>query len=132
VNGFTDHLRTRLVSKSNYGAMADLHNSQITTATAKRFPACCVFTSLYLATASNSRDSSISRLYILSSHPSVQDSAELTLSLDYSILAQTTQKTLAFHCFGSTVSLPRIRRLATGMCLPSRCPEMAPAYRVTA
>jgi hypothetical protein len=35
-----------------------LHNSEITTAPAKPFPACCVFTSRSLATASNSRDSS--------------------------------------------------------------------------
>jgi hypothetical protein len=37
--------------------IADLHNSQITTAPAKPFPAFFVFTSHSLATASNSGDS---------------------------------------------------------------------------
>jgi hypothetical protein len=65
VNGFTDHLYTRLVSTSNYSATANLHNSQIITAPAKPFPACCVFTSLSLATASNSGDSSASRAHAI-------------------------------------------------------------------
>jgi hypothetical protein len=43
-----------------------LHNSQITTAPAKLSPACCVFTSRSLATASNSGDSSASRSQVLS------------------------------------------------------------------
>jgi hypothetical protein len=36
---FTDHLYTRIVSTSNYSATANLHSSQITTATAESFPA---------------------------------------------------------------------------------------------
>jgi hypothetical protein len=40
---FIAHLCTRLVSTSNYSATANLHNSQITTAPAKLFPAYCVF-----------------------------------------------------------------------------------------
>jgi hypothetical protein len=40
--------------KYNYSATANLHNSQMIRAHAKRFPACCVFTSRSLATASNS------------------------------------------------------------------------------
>jgi hypothetical protein len=44
VNGFTDHLYTQLVTTSNYSATGNLHNSQITTAPAKPFPDCCVFT----------------------------------------------------------------------------------------
>jgi hypothetical protein len=50
----------------NYSANADLHNSQITTAPAEPFPACYVFTSRSLATASNSGDSSASRAQVLS------------------------------------------------------------------
>jgi hypothetical protein len=57
-----DHLYTRLESTGYYSVIANLHNSQITTAPAKRFPVCCVFTSRVLATASNSGDSSASAL----------------------------------------------------------------------
>jgi hypothetical protein len=39
-------------------AIANFHDSQITTAPDKNFPACCVFTSRSLATASNRGDSS--------------------------------------------------------------------------
>jgi hypothetical protein len=52
---------TRLETTSNYSAVANLHNSQLTTAHAKSFSACYVFTSRSLATASNSGDSSASR-----------------------------------------------------------------------
>jgi hypothetical protein len=71
MNEFIDHLYTRLVS--NYSATANLLNSQITTAPAKSFPACCVFTSLSLETASNSGDSSASRAQVLSSQTPVQN-----------------------------------------------------------
>jgi hypothetical protein len=59
---FIDHSYTRLGTTSNYSTTANLHNSQITTALAKHFPACCVFTSPSLITASNSEDSSASAL----------------------------------------------------------------------
>jgi hypothetical protein len=59
--GFTDHLYTPLGTKSKHSAIADLHKSQITTAPAKCFPACCVFTSRSIAAASNSGHSSASR-----------------------------------------------------------------------
>jgi hypothetical protein len=42
------------------------------------FPACCVFTSRFLATASNSGDSSASRPGVWSSQPPVQNSSQLT------------------------------------------------------
>jgi hypothetical protein len=42
--GFIDHFYTRLGITSNYRATANLQNSEITTAPAKPFPACCVFT----------------------------------------------------------------------------------------
>jgi hypothetical protein len=61
-NGFIDHLYTRLGTARNYSAIANLYNSQIATAHAKPFPACSVFTSRSLATASNSGDSSASAL----------------------------------------------------------------------
>jgi hypothetical protein len=66
---FIDHLYTPLKTTSNYNAIANLHNSQITTAPAKPFPARRVFTSRYLQTASNSGDFSASRAQVLPSQP---------------------------------------------------------------
>jgi hypothetical protein len=56
---------------TTYSATANHLNSQITTATTKPFPACCVVISRSLKTASNSGDSSASRAQILSSHTPV-------------------------------------------------------------
>jgi hypothetical protein len=65
--GFIDHhLYTRLGTTSNYGAIANLHNSQIITAPAMSFPERCVFIGCFLATASKSGDSSASRSQDLS------------------------------------------------------------------
>jgi hypothetical protein len=52
--GFIDYLQ--VVPTSNYNAIANCHASQITTAHAKFFSVCCVFTSRFLVTASNSGD----------------------------------------------------------------------------
>jgi hypothetical protein len=60
--GFIDYLYTQLVSTSIYSPTLNLHTSKITTAPAKPFPACRVFTSRYPLTASNSGDSSASDL----------------------------------------------------------------------
>jgi hypothetical protein len=46
----THNLYTRLKTTSNYSAIANLHNLQITTAPTKPFPACFVLTSRSLAT----------------------------------------------------------------------------------
>jgi hypothetical protein len=73
--GIIDHLYTPLGTTSNYSAIANLHNLQITTAPLKLFPACCVFNSLSLATASNSGDSSVSR-----AHPAM-NSCQLSTQL---------------------------------------------------
>jgi hypothetical protein len=59
---FSDHLNTQLVITFNYSAIADLHTLQITTAHTKSFPACSVFTSSCLVTASNNGYSSASGL----------------------------------------------------------------------
>jgi hypothetical protein len=66
---FIDH--TRLETTRNYSTTANPHNSQITRASVKPFLAYCVFTSLFLATISNSGDSLASRAQVLSSQPSV-------------------------------------------------------------
>jgi hypothetical protein len=59
--GFISLIYSWLVTTSNYSATANLHTLLITTVPAKPFPACCVFTSRTLATASNSGHSSASR-----------------------------------------------------------------------
>jgi hypothetical protein len=74
VNAFIDHVYTPLGTTSNYSVTANLHNSQITTPTAKPFPACCAFISRVLATDLNSGDFSASRSQVLSSHLPVQNS----------------------------------------------------------
>jgi hypothetical protein len=56
VNGCDDHLFTQFLR--NYSATSNLHNSQITTVPDTHFRDCYVFTSLSLATVSNSRASS--------------------------------------------------------------------------
>jgi hypothetical protein len=73
VNGFIDHLYTRIGTTSNYSATANLQNSQITTAPAKPFPACCVFTSHSPAKASNSGDVSALHAQVLSSQTPVRN-----------------------------------------------------------
>jgi hypothetical protein len=45
------HLHTSLWATNNYSVAANLHNSQITTAHGKTFPACCFFTSRSLEKA---------------------------------------------------------------------------------
>jgi hypothetical protein len=74
VNGFIDHLYTHPSELQAPNAIADFHTSQITTALAKPFPACCVLTSRFLVTASNSGDSSTSLAQVLLSQPPVQNS----------------------------------------------------------
>jgi hypothetical protein len=93
------HILTQIGITSNYNATANLHNSQITTAPAKLFPAFCVFTSSSLATASNSEDSSVSRPQVLSSQPPVQNSCLLSTLLSLPCRTQP-------HCQPSTDSLP--------------------------
>jgi hypothetical protein len=59
---FIDPFTTRLGTAYNYSIIDNIHILQITTAHAKSFPACWVFTSHCLLTASNSGDSSASAL----------------------------------------------------------------------
>jgi hypothetical protein len=61
VNGFLDHLYTRLGTASNYSAIADLHTLRITTAHAKP-QSFILFPSRCLVTALNNGDSSASVL----------------------------------------------------------------------
>jgi hypothetical protein len=58
VTRFIGNFTTRLRTTSNYSAITNRHTLQITTAHSKSFSACCVFTSRFLVTASNSEVSS--------------------------------------------------------------------------
>jgi hypothetical protein len=126
MNWFIDHLCTRLVSTSNYRATANLHDSQITTAPPKHFPASCVFTSRSLTTAS-----SASRPHIVTLRRISRDSnlfftascSKLPINWLYPLFItfqHGRQKTPLFHCYSSTVALLQFRCLAMGMCLTSR------------
>jgi hypothetical protein len=75
VNGFIDHLYTRLGTSSSYSATANLHKSPQHSLSLFQ-PA--VFTSRSLATASHSGDSS--RAQFLSSQPLVKNSTDSTES----------------------------------------------------
>jgi hypothetical protein len=70
---------TRLGTRGNYSTTANLHNSQITTESAKPFPACCVFISRSLAMASKSGTSSAFIAQILSSWPAMQSTLAICL-----------------------------------------------------
>jgi hypothetical protein len=67
VNEFIDHLYTRLIITLNCSATSNLDSSQIITAHAKPFPAYSLFTSRFLATASNNGEFSTSHANVLSS-----------------------------------------------------------------
>jgi hypothetical protein len=64
----------------------------------------------------------LSPAQVLSSQTPVEN-YQLPLYLAYNIFVRTTQKTQLFHCCSPTVVLLSICCLATGTCLPSRCPE---------
>jgi hypothetical protein len=121
VNGFIDHIYTRLGTTSDYSATANCHNSQITTARAKPFLSCCVFTSRSLAAASNSGDSSAPRAQVLSLQTPILNSLGLPSCLQGNSSARTTWK--------HPVSCIVVRRfIVAGTCLPSRCLETALVY----
>jgi hypothetical protein len=103
----------------NYSATANLHTLQITTAPAQPFPACCVFNSHSLATASNSGDSSTSCGQVLSSQPSLKNSSGLIAPTVMVITSQNEPHRKQCSSIVAFVST------AAGTCLLSRCPETA-------
>jgi hypothetical protein len=101
---------TQLETTSNYGATANLHNSQITTAPAKPFTV-----SLPAVTWQRLRTVGILQL------PRSRSSRLATISqLMYNILARKTQK----HPVSSVAYVT----VVAGTCLPSRCPETGMVY----
>jgi hypothetical protein len=66
-------ITTRFEITSNYSATANLHKSKITTAPDKPFSACCIFSSRFLAMASNSGDALVSRAQALPSPIPIQN-----------------------------------------------------------
>jgi hypothetical protein len=73
VNGFIENIYTPLGTTNNYSAVADLHNSQITTTPAKPIFQPAVITSRSLVTAFNSGYSSASRALVLLSQPPLRN-----------------------------------------------------------
>jgi hypothetical protein len=51
VIGFIDHLQVLITNNNN--TVTDFHTLQITAANSKPFPASCIFSSHFMATASN-------------------------------------------------------------------------------
>jgi hypothetical protein len=117
IGEWIDYLYTRLGTTSCYSGTASLHSIHITTVSAKYFPACCVFTSRPLATASNSGDSSVSRAQVLYSRTPVQSSLGRPNCLQDSSSARTTWK----HPVSNSTSIVARRSIAAGTCLPSCC-----------
>jgi hypothetical protein len=74
VNGFIDHLFTWLRTASSCSTITNLHNLQITTALAKPFHACCVFTNHSMASASDVGNSLSLHAQVLSSQTPTQNS----------------------------------------------------------
>jgi hypothetical protein len=96
VNGFIDHLYTRLGITSNYSVTADLHNSQITTAPT-RPQSFIVFPSRCLVTALNDGFFSfcahaIAHWLVLTTELSASNCPP------HNISARTTEKTPFFYC----------------------------------
>jgi hypothetical protein len=123
VNGFTNQSYTRFVITSNYRVTANIHNSQITTAPAKSFPACCVFTSRSLAMSYDNGDSSASRAQIRFSQPH----AELFVS---NLVAPSVFKITPWqgpHRKHHSSIVARVF-VAAGTCLSSCCPETSVVY----
>jgi hypothetical protein len=75
-------LLTPFRTTSDYSATADLHNSQITTASAKLFLARYVLTSHSLATASNIGDSSAFPAHVFPSPTPIQNCLPATPSTE--------------------------------------------------
>jgi hypothetical protein len=97
----TTYIHSRLGTTGNYSGIANLHNSQITPAPTKPFSACCIVTIRFLATASNSGDSSASRPQVILSQRPVQNSCQLSTLLSLPCRAQ-------LRCQTSIDSLPSL------------------------
>jgi hypothetical protein len=118
VNVFIDHLYTRLGTTSNYSAIANLHNSQITRAHAKSSQS--AFTSRFLVTDLNSEDSSASVLTSLLSgeYPATEFIAPAIMVIASRHGPQRK------HC-SSTIACVFV---AAGTCLPSCYLETVSLY----
>jgi hypothetical protein len=121
-NGFIDHVYTRIGTTSSYSATAYLHNSQITTASARPFQAFCVFISSSLTTASNSRDSSASRAHSLRyrTHLSTDSNWLLTGSPQLSSLQPLCMDRVE-NIVSNSNSIVVFLFVAAGTCLPTSC-----------
>jgi hypothetical protein len=113
MNGFTDHSEVQIFTS----AIANPRNLQIITAPAKPFSDLLCLYHPFLATATNSGDSSPSRAQVVSSQPPVQNSALnwLTTNLVAPSFFLCTDR--VENTFSSSNSI------VAEACLPCRCTE---------
>jgi hypothetical protein len=128
--GFIDHLYTSPGTTSNYSVIANLHTLQITTASDKPFSSLLCLHQPFLATASNSGDSSASRAQVLSSRPPAQTSTlNRQLSTRLSILNWVAPIVFLMTTLHGSSRKRRFQQkchfmfvfFAAGTCLPIRC-----------
>jgi hypothetical protein len=112
---------TRLVTTSNYNGTANLHNSQMTTAHAKPFWVCCVFTSHSLATVSNSGDPSFS--FTRSDPLFTASRTELTNNWPFPLLIPSRHGPRRSKHPLPTITIVACVFVAARTCLASSCPE---------
>jgi hypothetical protein len=105
--GFIDHLHTPLGTTSNYSTVSNLHTLQITAAFAKLFPACFVFNSHSLATASNIGDSLASRAHVVTVRRISYNWTSVNCQLNYSAISSqpTLQNSTQLPTLNWTLSL---------------------------
>jgi hypothetical protein len=121
--GWWMHLLTTYTNNSELQAITapPLISALYKSLHAKPFPACCVFTSRSLGTASNSGDSSASRPLVPSSQPPVQNSTGLIAP---AVLVITSRNGAHRKHRSSIVAFLSV---AAGTFLPSCCSETAAA-----
>jgi hypothetical protein len=132
--GFIDLLYTRLRTRTNYSAIANLHNSQITIAFTNPFPVCYLFNSCSLITASNSGNSSASVLKS-SLNGCFLPTDSFLHSLPYRtdlvapiVFLITPRHGPSRKLVSISTSIVAPGFIALGTCLPRRCLEMGLVY----
>jgi hypothetical protein len=117
VNGFIDHLYIRSVSTSNSSATANLHNSQITTAPSKLFQ--------HAVSSSAFPWQRLLTVDILQLHALRSSLNSLPCRTIFNSLCPLLITSWHGPHRKHRSSIVLFVSVATGMCLPSRCPETA-------
>jgi hypothetical protein len=123
VNTFTDHLYSRLSTKTitRPPLISTIHTSP--QHPLSLFPVWCLFTSRTLTTASNIRDSSVSRTQVIFSRPPVHNWSEICPLLMVS-LHEPHRK----HPVSNSIPIVVCVLVDSGTSLPSRCTDTVVVY----